>query len=70
MSVPQYEDLVLPSTVDQAVEQVDGLKSLVNPDVQAEGVVWWNRNDVIYPELGDRSNFKAINNKFLLKQKN
>ena len=69
MMVPQYEDLHFPETVEEAVQQVDGLKSIVNPKVQAEGVVWWNINDTVYQELGDRANFKAINNKFLLKQK-
>lgn len=69
MMVPQYEDLQFPETVEEAVQQVDGLKSIVNPKVQAEGVVWWNINDTVYQELGDRANFKAINNKFLLKQK-
>ena len=69
LRVPVYEDFTLPSTVSGAVEQVDGLKSLLNPKVQAEGVVWWNTTGTIYSELGDRANFKAINNKFLLKQK-
>lgn len=60
-------DYEFPTTVAQAVEQVDGMKSTVNPKVLAEGVVWWNKNNETYPELGDRANFKAINNKFLLK---
>ena len=57
----------LPTTVAQAVDQVDGMKSVVNPKVLAEGVVWWNKNNETFPELDDRANFKAINNKFLLK---
>lgn len=60
-------DYDLPTTVAQAVDQVDGMKSVVNPKVLAEGVVWWNKNNETFPELDDRANFKAINNKFLLK---
>ena len=66
--VPTYE-LSFPHTVEEAVQQVNGLRSLVNPNVQAEGVVWWDKNGNEYKELEMRSNFKAINNKFLLKDK-
>lgn len=65
-SVPVL-DFVLPQTVDEAIEQVNKMKSSVNPKVQAEGVVWWNRNGETFDELDDRSNFKAINNAFLMK---
>lgn len=65
-SVPHL-DLVLPETVEQAVEQVNGMTSTINPKVQAEGVVWWNREGKEFAETGDRANFKAINNKFLAK---
>lgn len=64
--VPEYV-LEFPETVKEAVKQVDGLKSLVNPKVQAEGVVWWNTSGKEYKNLGNRPNFKAINNKYLLK---
>lgn len=60
-------DMELPTTVSQAIEQVDGMKSTVNPKVLAEGVVWWNRKGEVFTETGMRPNFKAINNKFLLK---
>ena len=60
-------DLTLPSTVKEAVDQVYDMKSAINPEVLAEGVVWWNRNGREFPECGYRPNFKAINNKFLLK---
>lgn len=65
-SVPVL-DMVLPDTVDEAVEQVFKMKSIVNPSVYAEGVVWWNRNGETFNELGDRPNFKAINNHYLMK---
>lgn len=57
----------LPDTVEEAVKQVDNLKSLLNPDVLAEGVVWWITPQKEYKELGFRPNFKAINNTYLLK---
>lgn len=60
-------DLEFPSTVKGAVDQVDGLRSAVNPDVQAEGVVWWNKSGKGYHFTGGRPNFKAINNKWLAK---
>lgn len=60
-------DYEFPTTVAQAVEHVDGMKSVVNPKALAEGIVWWNKNNETFSELDDRANFKAINNKFLLK---
>jgi len=65
-SVPVL-DMILPDTVDEAVQQVYKMKSTVNPQVQAEGVVWWNRKGETYAEIGDRANFKAINNYYLMK---
>lgn len=65
-SVPVL-DWTLPQTVEEAIEQVNKMKSTVNPQVQAEGVVWWNRNGDVFDELDGRSNFKAINNAFLMK---
>lgn len=62
-------DFALPRTVAEAVAQVDGMKSTINPNVLAEGVVWWNKKGEVYTETGMRPNFKAINNKFLLKNK-
>jgi len=42
IATPVY-DLDLPRSADEAVAQVDGLKSLINPAKRAEGVVWRNR---------------------------
>lgn len=64
--VPKVE-LSFPHTVEEAVQQVDGFKSLITPGVNAEGVVWWNCEGEVFEELDNRANFKAINNKFLLK---
>lgn len=65
-SVPRL-DWTLPATIEEAVEQVNGMKSTLNPKVNAEGVVWWNKHGETFDVLGGRANFKAINNKFLLK---
>ena len=66
LKVKEY-DLSFPKTVEEAVAQVYGLKSLVNPNVQAEGIVWWNKEHELFEELDFRPNFKAINSKYLLK---
>lgn len=68
-TVPHLTQFTLPRTTEEAVRQADGLKSTLNPQVNAEGIVWWNRNGETFREVGHRANFKAINNKFLLKQK-
>ena len=65
--VPKLQEFTLPRTIDEAVKQVDGMKSTINPKVLAEGVVWWNVKGEVFLKLGNRANFKAINNKFLLK---
>lgn len=60
-------DFILPDTVAEAVEQVFKMKSTLNNQAQAEGVVWWNTKGTLFEETGNRPNFKAINNQFLLK---
>lgn len=64
LKVPEY-NFKFPKTLEEAIEQANGLKSLINPEVMAEGIVWHFDNS--YSELGYRPNFKAINNKYLLK---
>lgn len=66
LKVKEY-DLPFPETVEEAVAQAYGLKSLLNPNVQAESIVWWNKEHELFEELSFRPNFKAINNKYLLK---
>jgi len=63
---PLY-DLPFPASPAAAVAQVDGLKSLVSPARQAEGIVWHQADGRALPELDYRPNWKAINNKFLMK---
>lgn len=60
-------DLPLPATAQELVEQVDGMKSLVNPQVLAEGVVFHTKDGRVVPAVGDRNTFKVISGKFLLK---
>lgn len=62
-------DLRLPATIEEAIDQVDGLTSVVSPGRLAEGVVWQATNGKPMTVLGDRANFKVISNKYLLKEK-
>jgi hypothetical protein len=57
---------VLPNSVDEAVRQADGIRSLINPDRIAEGIVWHQTGGKVHPSL-DRACFKVISNKYLLK---
>ena len=52
-------ELVLPVSREVALEQVTGLRSLINPDVQAEGLVWH--------KISSGRTFKAINPEYLVK---
>jgi len=70
LSVPVRVEFAFPATVDQALADVDGMKSAVAPGRQAEGLVWraGDRTDV---RLADgqvvRASFKVISNRFLVK---
>ena len=66
MSAPVLK-LRLPATVAEAVEQANGLESVITRGVQAEGIVWHSAAGASIPELGGRTAFKVINNKWLLK---
>jgi RNA ligase (TIGR02306 family) len=59
--------MTLPETSSELVEFVDGMKSLVNPQVLAEGVVFHTADGSIVAEVGNRNTFKVLSNKFLLK---
>jgi RNA ligase (TIGR02306 family) len=62
-------DLQLPSSAAEAIAQVDGIKSAINPDRLAEGVVWHQANGFEIPEHGFRSTLKVLSNKYLSKEK-
>lgn len=66
IAAPVYEDLSLPGSVTEAVEQVNGIKSLVTPGRLTEGVVYWDVDGREFTFLG-RPGFKAISNKYLEK---
>jgi RNA ligase (TIGR02306 family) len=68
IAVPVY-DLPYPETSDEALAQVDGLKSLVNPQRNAEGVVWRAKttSQVVVDGKVIRASWKAISNKYILK---
>lgn len=59
--------LEFPKSIQEALNQVDGMKSALNPNALAEGVVWWHKGQENFSEVGDRPNFKAISNKFLIR---
>jgi RNA ligase (TIGR02306 family) len=59
--------LTLPQTIDEIVEQADGLMSVINPQRRAEGIVWQGPKGFQF--LGNRPGFKAISNAYLAKQK-
>ncbi len=64
--VPQLGNLVLDHSVDELVAFAEG-KSVLNPQIQREGVVLRPLREETDEELGGRLSFKAINPKFLLK---
>ncbi len=65
-SVPQLGAIVLNHTVDELVAFSEG-KSVLNPQVQREGVVLRPLIEEYDEDIGGRLSFKAINPKFLLK---
>jgi len=67
LAVPEL-DLVLPSTVDEALAQVERLDSLVTPGRPAEGVVWHQTHGHGLDVLNGRSTFKVISNRYLTKE--
>ncbi|WP_020469634.1 RNA ligase (ATP) [Zavarzinella formosa] len=64
--VPQLGTLTLDHTVDQLVSFSEGT-SVLNPQVQREGVVLRPLAEEYDEDIGGRLSFKAINPKFLLK---
>jgi RNA ligase (TIGR02306 family) len=69
IAVPVHP-LTFPSSLDEALAQVETLKSLIAPQRAAEGVVWRavDRSTVVLPDgQVARASFKVISNKYLLK---
>ncbi len=64
--VPQLGTLVLNHTVDELVSFSEGT-SVLNPQVQREGIVLRPLVEEYDEDIGGRLSFKAINPKFLLK---
>lgn len=56
------ESALLPETVDKAIAMGEG-KSLLNPKVDREGLIWINGTGI------DRVSIKTISNKYLVKEK-
>lgn len=69
LAVPEYTTFSgsLPETVEDAVEALSGIKSLIAPGRLAEGVVFHTADGSVLEPLGFRPNFKVISNKYLLK---
>jgi RNA ligase (TIGR02306 family) len=65
-AVPQLGTIVLNHTVDELVALAEG-QSVLNPQIQREGVVLRPLVEEHDEDIGGRLSFKAINPKFLLK---
>jgi hypothetical protein len=59
----KYSILMRNTSVEKLIDEVDGVKSKINPSVYAEGFVYKRF------ENGNKISFKIINNKFLLKER-
>lgn len=57
---PKYKEVILNHTMEQILKESE-IKDLLNPSVEAEGLVWRC--------LDDNTSFKVINNKYLLNEK-
>ena len=68
LAAPVY-DFTLPESVHEAIDQAEKLRSIVNPAVAAEGIVWTRADAIGLPELENRPVFKSINAAYLAKQK-
>lgn len=68
MSVPTHS-LPFPKTMEEALTQVENLKSKINSSRNVEGVVWRSETETFFLEDGKyyRASFKVISNKYLLK---
>lgn len=67
IAVPQVQ-INIAKDFEQIIAEVDGMKSIINPAVLAEGIVF-HEVDGVTPEGMDTPSIKVISNKFLMKQK-
>jgi RNA ligase (TIGR02306 family) len=70
LSVPERPELAFPRTVEEALADVEGLMSVINPERPAEGVVWRRQLERIVrmPDDGiEKASFKVVSNRYLLK---
>lgn len=65
LAVPVH-NLPYPGTIDEALDQVENLKSLINPQRPVEGIVWRNTRATRFKN-GARASWKAISQRYLLK---
>lgn len=65
IAVPVH-DLPYPEGQEEALAQVENLKSLINPQRPVEGIVWRNTRSATFPN-GARASWKAISQRYLLK---
>lgn len=65
LAVPVHP-LPYPQTPEEALDQVESLKSLINPERVVEGIVWRNTKGTRFPN-GSRASWKAISQRYLLK---
>ena len=63
--VPVHK-LPYPGTIEEALEQVENLPSLINPQRPIEGIVWRNTRATHFKN-GARASWKAISQRYLLK---
>lgn len=66
LAAPRY-DIALPATVDEAIAQVENLKSLLGPGRDAEGIVWTRVDGKRIAGLGGRPVWKSISARYLTK---
>ncbi len=67
LGAPVYEGIELPASVDAAIAQANGIKSLISPNLLAEGIVWHTASGQTFDELDGRTCFKVISNAWLIK---
>ena len=65
LAVPIHP-LPYPQSIEEALEQVENLPSLINPQRPVEGVVWRNTHSSKFSN-GARASWKAISQRYLLK---